>query len=66
MDSSPSAQNDNTLCGNAYRPSDCTSERQAVADYGTDSALCPRHCRVLRVEGAKSSQKIIAFYVCFI
>ncbi|MDR1945847.1 MAG: hypothetical protein LBQ51_01590 [Desulfovibrio sp.] len=34
MDSLPSAQNDNTLCGNAYRPFDCTSERQRLTDYG--------------------------------
>jgi hypothetical protein len=24
----------NTLCGNAYKPFDCTSERQGAADYG--------------------------------
>jgi hypothetical protein len=34
MDSSPSAQNDNGLCGNAYRPFGCASERQGTADYG--------------------------------
>jgi hypothetical protein len=34
MDSSPSAQNDKALCGNAYRLFDCTSGRQGAADYG--------------------------------
>jgi hypothetical protein len=39
MDSSLSAQNDNTLCGNAYRHFGCTLERQGATDYDLQMLL---------------------------